>query len=218
MRFVSLVGRSFGRLVVTERADTVAGHIRYKCRCECGAEKVIHGSALKAGLTKSCGCMATESKKDRKTQLRHGKTGSPEWHTWEGMKKRCLNPKAHGYKNYGGRGINVCERWLTFDNFYADMGERPAGMTLDRWPDTNGNYEPGNCRWATKLEQCNNTRYNKLLTVSGETKTIANLARATGLSPARINNRMRNGFDETEILSMKDFRKDSMKIDKRVLV
>jgi hypothetical protein len=93
--------------------------------------------------------------------VKHGKCGTREYTSWEMMNARCNNPKATGYENYGGRGITVCERWRRFENFLADMGPRPAGTTLDRWPNNDGNYEPGNCRWATRAQQLGNRRAYK---------------------------------------------------------
>lgn len=97
--------------------------------------------------------------------LRHGhntrEAKSPTYQSWAGMKSRCLNPHDDNFHNYGGRGISICKRWLKFENFLADMGKRPVGRTLDRFPDKNGNYERRNCRWATWKEQMNNTRRNK---------------------------------------------------------
>lgn len=97
----------------------------------------------------------------------------PGYMVWAQMKYRCMDPKAAGYKNYGGRGIKVCERWMVFANFISDMGVPPKGMTLDRWPDANGDYEPGNCRWATPLQQSRNKRNNLMLTAFGRTQCLA---------------------------------------------
>lgn len=97
-----------------------------------------------------------------KGPVRHGHTSgrtmSPTYYSWSTMRTRCRNPKCNRYANYGGRGIRICERWELFENFLADMGERPSGLSLDRYPDKNGNYEPGNCRWATSKEQAQNRR------------------------------------------------------------
>ena len=128
----------------------------WNCRCDCGVDVVVLAENLRAGLSKSCGCYRAEFL--RSVSVRHGHTlggrNSPERQSWRGMKDRCTNPNHMGYRRYGGRGITVCERWLnSFENFYADMGLRPPGTSLDRWPDPDGNYEPGNCRWATAQEQ-----------------------------------------------------------------
>ena len=116
------------------------------------------------------------------------------------MRERCENPKHQAYGYYGGRGITVCERWLKFENFLADMGERPHGMTLDR-KDSNGNYEHGNCRWASRLEQSNNTRSNLSFEVGGERKTVAEWARAKGMPYARLHGRLKLGWQIERALS-----------------
>jgi hypothetical protein len=113
---------------------------------------------LKRGWTQSCGCLQKDRAKDN---AKHGKTGSPEYHAWSAMIQRCTNPKTKQYKDYGGRGIRVCQKWkCSFESFYADMGPRPSkAHSIDR-KDNDGNYEPGNCRWATEREQKMNTRQN----------------------------------------------------------
>jgi len=121
--------------------------------------------------------------------------------SWRSMVNRCYNSHTEEYKNYGGRGITVCSRWReSFENFLADMGERPEGMTLDR-ADNNGNYEPGNCRWATVTEQAHNRRNNRFLTANGETMTMAEWARRLGCNPAAILARLSTGMDEAEAVT-----------------
>jgi len=129
--------------------------------------------------------------------FRHTKAYS----SWHQMKARCQNSNNPGFAEYGGRGITVCERWQTFENFYADMGEPPPGCTLDRYPDMNGNYEPSNCRWATVKEQNNNTRGNKRLTFRGETKTLAEWADRLGIKSNTILYRLRRGVSVEDALS-----------------
>jgi hypothetical protein len=124
---------------------------------------------------------------------RHGQCSTSTHNIWASMIQRCLNPKSQAYKWYGGRGIAVCERWRTFTNFVADMGSRPAGLTIDRI-DTNGNYEPGNCRWATPKQQANNQRTNRLIAIGGEVRTLAEWADAAGLNHSTLHRRLRAGW------------------------
>lgn len=127
---------------------------------------------------------------------KHGLSRSPEHCAWIRMKGRCYNPKNHGYKWYGGRGIKVCDRWInSFEAFLADMGPRPSKKhSLDRFPDVNGNYEPKNCRWATSREQQMNKRNNRRIECDGETKTISEWAEISGIPQSVIGRRLQNGF------------------------
>lgn len=157
MRVVDLLGIRFGRLVVLERAaNNSQGQARWRCACDCGGEIVTNRASLQRGRTKSCGCLSRETTGDRSRT--HGMRASREYESWAAMLARCTNPRNPNWPSYGGRGISVCDRWRSFDEFLADMGPRPEGMTLDRFPDTNGNYEPTNCRWATRSMQNSNRR------------------------------------------------------------
>lgn len=163
-KFRDLTGERFGRLVVIGRAEKVGNHRLWRCLCDCGQISSHVGSNLKKGSTNSCGCFRREfaSQQAVKRFTKHGNAvrgkQSPEHRAWVDMRHRCENENLEAYRDYGGRGISVCARWKTFDLFLADMGKRPSAKhSIDRI-DVNGNYEPGNCRWATKSVQSHNKR------------------------------------------------------------
>ena len=196
-RLIDLTGRVFGRLTVLSFAGVGRnGHARWRVRCICGVEKVTSGQSLRAGNSTSCGCYQREVSAIRGLTLNkvHGMHRAPTHDSWTCMLQRCNNPKNKDYKHYGARGITVCDRWRSFDNFLADMGERPEGKTLDRWPDKDGRYEPGNCRWATAREQAQNMRSNRLIEHAGETLCVAEWARRTNITVHCLRDRLAAGW------------------------
>jgi hypothetical protein len=171
-----LTGQRFGRLTV--KADlgtrkTSAQFVRYwACDCDCGQTVEVRTGGLRSGATKSCGCLHKEIMSQ--SHYRHGMIRSTEYRIWNNIKNRCGNPNVPAYPRYGGRGITICDRWKDdFSAFLSDMGPRPStGHSIDRI-NNDGNYEPGNCRWATAKEQGNNSRHNRIVSVRGEEMTLS---------------------------------------------
>ena len=170
-RQVNMIGSKYNKLTVTrESTDSPAGKKKWLCRCDCGNNVTAQGSNLRTGHVKSCGCLKKELAGAH--LITHGMCGSPSHRIWKGIKARCNNPNVKGFKYYGGRGIKVCDRWNSFENFFADMGERPEGLTIERI-DTNDDYKPSNCKWATWTEQERNRTNNRMITYEGKTQCLA---------------------------------------------
>ncbi len=182
-------GDRYGRLTVIEEVQRKISptngrpYRQIRCKCKCGAWVVIGLEHARQGDSASCGCSRTK----------HGMTKSPMHMVWIGMRQRCFNKRYWAYSYYGGRGITVCTRWDSFEAFLEDIGERPDGGTLERI-DNNGNYEPINCRWATRREQVCNRRNNHLLTHKGITQCLADWALEIGINASTIHSRLRAGW------------------------
>jgi hypothetical protein len=203
------IGTRFGRLTVQGR-----GEKRWKnsdnwwlCKCDCGKEKSFAGYALSRGDTNSCGCLRAESnRKKAEANVRHGyarhrKESLYMYRTWSNLKQRCLNPKNPLYCNYGGRGIKVCGRWVnSFENFLADVGERPPGMSINRI-NNDGDYEPANCCWSTRKEQQNNTRFNTILEFQGTRLTLSQWVDRLGIKMSTLCGRLDRGWSVERALT-----------------
>lgn len=196
-----LVGQVFGKLAVLERFRSRNGRVTWLCRCECGKLHEAVSSALTSGHTKSCGCWRDE--RNRSTPVVHGhstraKGISPTYRTWQAMITRCTNVSVKSYQDYGARGISVYAGWLLFENFLADMGEKPTGTSIERIDNAKG-YEPDNCKWATKLEQARNTRANKFINYKEKRMTQAEFAEVIGHTQSTVSYRVRAGWTPEQI-------------------
>lgn len=170
------IGQRFGRLVVENIVGRDGnGKPQALCLCDCGRQCEASLPDIRRGKIKSCGCLQTENR------IKHGQAKTKIYAVWSAMIDRCRNPKNKHYGDYGGRGIVVCERWTDFENFLADMGEAPTGMSIDRI-NNEGNYEPGNCKWSTSAQQNRNLRRNRLITFNGQTKTVMDWSTDYGMT------------------------------------
>lgn len=198
-----LVGAKYARLTVVSRNHDTRENCReayWNCLCDCGNASmiVVRTASLTTGQTKSCGCFQKEQ--SSKASTTHGMSNTSEYCIWAGIIARCCNPSNNAYPRYGGRGIVVCERWRnSFENFYTDMGPRPTPEhSIDR-VNNDGNYEPGNCRWATDIEQANNKRTNVIVGESG--LTLAQIADGSSIGYKNIHQRLSRGMCLEDALS-----------------
>lgn len=178
---LDLTGKKFGRLTALSLNKERAGNRKrfWNCICDCGKTTIVVTGALTHSTIRSCGCLFIESNKVKR--IKHGMTTTSTYHSWLGMKQRCYNKNCKAYKYYGGRGIDICERWLkSFENFLEDMGEKPLGFTLDRL-NSNKSYFKENCRWATKKQQATeNKRGLHWVTINNETFTLTEAVKKYG--------------------------------------
>lgn len=171
------------------------GEILWECLCDCGQSKKVKAGILRKGESQSCGCLWREK------ITSHGMTKTRTFKSWESMLQRCTNENDPSYSRYGGMGVSVCPAWRDFATFFADMGERPEGMSIDRYPNQAGNYEPGNCRWASAREQQRNRKISKTLTVDGVTKPLIEWAYWSGIEYSTLLRRLHSGWAHKDIVS-----------------
>jgi len=189
-----LTGKTFGMLLVVEKGTKrdASGERAWICQCKCGQEKQVRSWQLRSGKTKSCGCKGNKGVRTHGKSRHSGSTGDEIYGVWALMHQRCSDKLLAVYKYYGGRGISVCSRWSSFEAFLEDMGARPDGHSIDRI-DVEGGYEPSNCRWATPRQQANNRRNSKYIDFMGLKLTVAEWARAAGLSYSGFARRLAKG-------------------------
>lgn len=203
-KVVELTGQRFGRLTVIRKygIDKHNGNVTWLCKCDCGKTTVVSSAKLRRGNTQSCGCLLLESIK--KSNTKHGLTGTKIYNEWHGVKQRCYSPTASNYERYGARGIGMCDEWRNdVRAFYNDVSNLPhfgePGYTLDRI-DNNKNYEPGNVRWANSSVQANNRRSNVRVTYNGETKSLKDWSRYFDMPYDVLRNGIRRGLTIDDII------------------
>jgi hypothetical protein len=188
-----------GRWTVLSLAPKRGRHRYWLCRCACGTEREVLGASLSSGQSHSCGCLRTERPR------KHGLSSSREYKSWTQMKQRCLNPGCERFKNYGGRGIRVCERWLRdFQRFLKDMGPRPPDHSLHRI-ENDGDYTPENCKWATRKEQDRHRRSNRYVEFRGERLVMADWANRLGMSRGGLHSLLKNGHTLDSLFASREF-------------
>lgn len=199
---VEMTGKRFGRWYVVSRAYPIVNNkfAYWNCVCDCGKEKVVLGTTLRNGRSKSCSCLRGEHQRVHGCAI-SGKI-HPEYRVWMGMRRRCSNPKHWAWKYYGGRGITVCKRWDSFVNFFSDLGCRPTPKHQLERINNSGNYEPSNCKWATRKEEMRNTRQNHLLTFNEQTLCVKEWSEKTGLRYTTLLGRIQDGWSVSAALSL----------------
>jgi hypothetical protein len=202
-RVKNITGQLFGRITVLSFRDIHKRRTRWYCVCSCGEKLTCSGSALKTGNTRSCGCLKRDTTIERNiTQsTTHGMTATSIYNVWASMKRRCCRPSSQDYKNYGGRGITVCERWLEFENFYEDMGDRPSNQYSIERIDNDGDYCLDNCKWILTSNQAKNRRTNRRLSYNGETRIVVDWARHLNMNVHTIYSRLNRGWSIADTLT-----------------
>lgn len=206
---MNLENQRYGRAIVLKRVENKGRYVRWLCKCDCGNEFIALTQHLRSGSVKSCGCLLKEiaSQKFIKLNTKHGKHKTRLYKIWAAIKGRCFNKNNCAYKNYGARGITICEEWINnypaFEEWANANGYNDT-LTIDRI-DVNGNYCPENCRWATRREQQNNRRVNHYIEYNGEKKTIAEWARTLKIPHNRISGRLSRGWSIKNALSRKKY-------------
>lgn len=197
MRFLNLAWQRFGRWTVLPRYERVRLNTLWLCRCDCGAEGWISTGNLRSEKSVSCGCFAKSQRSERART--HGMSKTNVYNTWQGMKGRCLNPDDDAFKNYGGRGIEICARWLDFENFWTDMGPawRP-GLTIER-QNNDGNYEPGNCIWIPLPDQSKNRRGVRKIETQWGSLTLREAAIKAGMPVHTVTARFFRGVPQEHL-------------------
>lgn len=206
-QIIDLTGKRFGRWLVLGRAPRPVGRKSssafWLCRCDCGVEKACHSIALRQGSSQSCGCLRLEQMQTR--CITHGLSKGPEARAHHMMVQRCTNPNNTKFHMYGGRGVTVCDEWRGpggLARFVEHIGRRPSmDHSIDRYPNMNGNYEPGNVRWATRKEQQRNRRACVYLTVAGSRVCATELAEMCGVGVGRVKTQMRRGLTGDQIVA-----------------
>lgn len=200
MKIIDRTGLRYGKLTVIDKAPNKSvtdTNARWSCLCDCGKTTIAYGQDLGRGKHQSCGCLHRgDAGKRNKT---HGMSRTVAYRAWCQMRNRCNNPKSTKFKYYGARGIKVCERWSKFENFISDMGHPSDGLSLDRI-DVNGDYEPSNCQWATKVQQANNKRVARL-TYNGISMTVKEWADCLGISISTFRDRISASFPPEKLFS-----------------
>lgn len=200
-KVIDMAGKRYSSIVAMHVVGrSTSGDLKWQFQCDCGTEFQANGYYARIGKIVSCPVCAAE--RTRLASVKHGLTETPEFEIWTGIHTRCCNPKSTAFKNYGGRGISICDRWKdSFSNFLADMGKRPSPIHSIERSDNEGNYEPGNCYWATPYEQANNKRTNLKVTIDGVTKNLSEWARQFNVQVSTASLRHKQGLRGIDIFT-----------------